>query len=398
MRNRIYIAVALIIAICAPGFQNLTAQQITITVNPDDDQKEAFTGSRPSADMAILLDTSNSMDGLISQAKSQLWTIVQQFAKAKKAGKTPVLRVAVFEYGNTSLPASEGYIRQVVGLTDDLDKVSEALFALTTNGGDEYCGQVIDEALKRLDWNKEPNAYKAIFIAGNEPFTQGSVDYKDSCRKAIESGVLVNTIHCGAYNAGISGKWKHGAQMAEGEYMNINQDKAVVAIKTPQDKIIIELNEKLNRTYMWYGKSATRGGYSANQKAQDRNAMRQLGAGGLSSRTAVKGGKLYSNVGRDLVDTFNKNEKVLEEVDEDELPDELQNIPAAKRKEAVQKMAETRKEIQAKIAEANRMRLKYIADEKQKLADSPSSASTLGDAVEAAISKQMQNSGFDFGK
>jgi len=39
-----------------------------------------------------------------------------------------VLRVALLEYGNTRLPAAEGYLRQVVPLTDDLDKLSEALF------------------------------------------------------------------------------------------------------------------------------------------------------------------------------------------------------------------------------------------------------------------------------
>ncbi|HEX4415106.1 MAG TPA: VWA domain-containing protein, partial [Lacipirellulaceae bacterium] len=99
-------------------------------------------GHRPAVDIAILLDTSNSMDGLIGQARKQLWTIVQQFAKAKKQGQTPELRVALFEYGNSNLPASEGYIRQVVPLTDNLDKLSESLFSLKTCGGDEYCGQV----------------------------------------------------------------------------------------------------------------------------------------------------------------------------------------------------------------------------------------------------------------
>ena len=120
---------------------SLFAQDVTITIKSDDkpkvevkeDGKPPFTGTRPAVDVAILLDTSNSMDGLISQAKSQLWTIVQQFANAEKAGKTPQLRVSVFEYGNTKLPASENYIRQVVQLTDDLDKVSEALFSLKTN-------------------------------------------------------------------------------------------------------------------------------------------------------------------------------------------------------------------------------------------------------------------------
>jgi hypothetical protein len=379
--------------------ESSAAQEIVITVNPDDNKpgnsNPPFAGTRPAADMAILLDTSNSMDGLINQAKSQLWGIVQQFAKAQKSGQTPVLRVAVFEYGNTNLPASEGYIRQVVGLTDDLDKISEALFSLTTQGGDEYCGQVINEALSRLDWCGEPNAFKAIFIAGNEPFTQGQVDYRKSCKRAIESGVIVNTIHCGNQQKGINGKWQHGAQLAEGEYLNIDQDRAVIAIKTPHDKILIELNEQLNRTYMWYGKKNVRMRYSKNQVTQDKNALQQLGAGGLSSRAAVKGGRLYSNVGRDLVDSFKSNEKVLEEVDEEELPDALQKLPADQRAAAIKDMTAKRSEIQKKIEEVTKQRMKYIADEKSKMAESGKEA-TLGDAVNAAVTKQMEASGFKF--
>ena len=34
--------------------------------------------------VALLLDTSNSMDGLIDQAKSQLWKMVNELATTKK--------------------------------------------------------------------------------------------------------------------------------------------------------------------------------------------------------------------------------------------------------------------------------------------------------------------------
>jgi hypothetical protein len=189
--------------------ENGESKTITIKkdgVIVDDGQKKPFTGNKAAVDVAILLDTSNSMDGLITQAQAQLWSIVQEFAKAKKAGQTPQLRVAIFEYGNSGLPATEGYIRQVQTLTTDLDKVSEALFSLSTRGGDEYCGMVIDECLDRLDWNNEPNSYKSIFIAGNEPFTQGNVEYQQACKKAIQSGVVVNTIHCGDYQQGVSAR------------------------------------------------------------------------------------------------------------------------------------------------------------------------------------------------
>lgn len=291
MQRIIWLAVLVVLTVAiGPVLLNDTttvAQDATITVtkngNVQDDKQNQppIQGQRASVDVAIFLDTSNSMDGLIQQAKSQLWNIVTEFSKAEKQGKTPILRVSVFEFGNTNLPASEGYIRQVVGLTDNLDKVSEALFGLTTRGGDEYCGKVIDEALTRLGWSEEPNAYKAIFIAGNEPFTQGDVDYRNACKRAIESGVVVNTIHCGNYQQGVSGKWKDGADLAEGKYLNIDQDRKVVHIKCPQDKIIIELNSELNKTYLWFGQKDVREGLEANQKTQDSNAA---SLGGFSSR------------------------------------------------------------------------------------------------------------------
>jgi von Willebrand factor type A domain len=357
------------------------------------DAAKPFDGRRPSVDVAILLDTSNSMDGLISQAKSQLWTIVQQFAKAKKRGQTPVLRVALFEYGNTRLPASEGYIRQVVPLTDDLDKLSEALFALTTSGGDEYCGQVIDEAITRLDWSKETNGYKAIFIAGNEPFTQGPVNYREACRRAIQKGVVVNTIHCGDSAAGISGMWQHGAQLAEGEFFNIDQDRAVVHINCPQDEIIIKLNAELNGTYLWYGKREERARYAENQVAQDANAA-QLGAPVVAARGAIKAGSAYNNGTRDLVDALKEDRGILKKLQKQDLPEALQELAPAERQAEVDKAATRRAEIQTKITKLAGEREKYLEVERKRVA-TESGEATLGDAVVATIQKQLTKSGFE---
>jgi hypothetical protein len=375
--------------------------KVVITVNRPSTEVEVvgsppFEGQRAAVDVAILLDTSNSMDGLIKQAKSQLWTIVQQFAKAKKNGQTPILRVALFEYGNTRLPASEGYIRQVVPLTDDLDKLSEALFGLTTSGGDEYCGQVIDEAITRLDWSKKPGGYKAIFIAGNEPFTQGGIDYRSSCKRAIEQGVVVNTIHCGANNAGVSGKWQHGAELAEGEFFNIDQDKVVVQIPCPQDKIIIKLNTQLNKTYLWYGDRDVRLGYRLNQSAQDMNAE-AAGSEVAASRASVKGGKSYSNLQRDLIDTMEADEDILKKVKKEHLPDELQGLSLADRKAYVKKFSKQRAEIRAKIGKLAAERETYLAKERKRLAKDSGEA-TLGDVVVLAVRKQLAKSGFETAK
>ena len=352
-----------------------------------------FQGERAAVDVAILLDTSNSMDGLINQAKSQLWTIVQQFAKVKKSGQTPLLRVALFEYGNTRLPAAEGYIRQVVPLTDDLDKLSEALFALTTNGGDEYCGQVIDEAIKRLDWSKESNGYKAIFVAGNEPFTQGSVDFRVACKLAIETGIVVNTIHCGNNQTGISGKWQEGAQLAEGKFFNIDQDRAVVHIKCPQDKLIIELNAELNKTYLWYGARENRKYWAGNQVAQDVNAY-SVGGGVAVGRAVTKAGKIYGNSNRDLVDTMDSDKEILRKVKDEELPEQLRKLNPAERDAFVKAMAAKRAEVQKKINALATERNAYLTKERKRLASTTDTA-TLGDVVVEAIQAQLTESGYE---
>ena len=395
------LAFAFAIAIATPVENKLGAQDVTITIaktKPKDDveTKKPFKGKRPSVDVAILLDTSGSMSGLISQAKTQLWSIIQQFADAKKNGQTPSLRVSVFEYGNSRLPASEDYIRQVVQLTDDMDKVSEALFALKTNGGDEYCGAVIGEAIKRLDWSTETNAYKAIFIAGNEPFTQGPVNYHKTCKTAIESGIVVNTIHCGDYSTGVQGKWKHGAELAEGEFMNINQDRQLVHIEAPQDKIIIKLNDELNKTYLWYGEKNVRDGYAQNQVEQDKNAKKSMF--GFFSRGKAKSSKAYGNFNRDLVDTMDENEGILDSVKPSALPSRMQKMSAAERVAHVKKMKTKRVEIQKKIVEASKAREDFVANQRKKMAGKEGQGNTLGDVINAAVSEQLRASGFDVKK
>lgn len=370
---------------CLPAclFSLVTIQSIASA-----QEKPALDAPRPAVDVAILLDTSNSMDGLIDQAKGQLWTIVNEFAAAKRHGLTPVLRVALFEYGNTNLPAREGYIRQVVPLTDDLDALSESLFALTTNGGDEYCGQVIDEALKRLDWTNEPNAYKAIFIAGNEPFTQGPVDYKQACAYAIQHGVTVNTIHCGDYQTGIRGMWAHGAQLAEGKYLNIDQDRAVVHIDCPQDPELIRLNIELNATYLWYGRQGRAAG--ARQEAQDTNA-RSYGSANAAQRVSSKASGVYSNTSTDLVDAVNSNTVELDKLKDADLPEAMRDMSGEERVAYVQEQAAKRTEIQAQIRALTAERDAYLAKERINQAG----GDTLGDAVVRSVREQLDGAGFD---
>ncbi len=171
---------------------------------------------KPLIQMAILLDTSSSMDGLIDQARTQLWNVVNELARTKRDGQTPALQVALYQYGNDGLNPQENWVQLVLPFTDDLDSVSEKLFALKTNGGEEYCGAVIGSAMKQLAWSDRSDAYKTIFIAGNEPFSQGPIDFHQTCADAKAKGVVVNTIHCGPEAAGVQTGWRDGSVLANG--------------------------------------------------------------------------------------------------------------------------------------------------------------------------------------
>ena len=97
------------------------------TPSVNETKEISSTTEKKKIKIALLLDTSNSMDGLIEQAKSQLWKFVNALSGATFQGEKPILEIALYEYGNDGLPSSEGYIRQVSIFTSDLDLISEKL-------------------------------------------------------------------------------------------------------------------------------------------------------------------------------------------------------------------------------------------------------------------------------
>lgn len=342
---------------------------------------------KPLIQMAILLDTSGSMEGLINQAKSQLWTIVNEFSSIKKAGERPELQVALFEYGNTGLSAKEGWIRLIMPFTTDLDKVSEELFSLRTNGGDEYCGWVIKDAVEKLQWSKSSGDYKVIFIAGNEPFTQGGVNYKETCKSAISRGIIVNTIHCGDYQSGVTSGWKDGADIADGVYANIDQDKTVAYIEAPQDKAIAALGLELNKTYLAYGVKGAEG--KKRQADQETNAA-AVSEESLIVRQVAKASDSYTNSRWDLVDAVNEKTVNIQDIKKENLPEEMKNMNEKEREEYVKKMSKERTDIQNKIKTLNSEREKYLAKKRAEY----SGTGTLDEALIKAIRTQVKEKQF----
>jgi hypothetical protein len=367
--------------------------------NPVVDQKRHIIApqpqSAPKIQLAILLDTSGSMDGLIDQTRNQLWQVVNEFSSAKRNGVTPTLEVALFEYGNDGNSRDTGFVRMLNNFTGELDKVSEGLFSLTTNGGSEYCGFAIKTAVKSLNWSHSTRDIKTIFIAGNEPFTQGPVNYRDALRLATNHGIAVNTIHAGDHNTGIQSGWQSGAQLAGGDYMSIDANRRTVHIISPQDKRITELNQQLNSTYVPYGdKGAEK---SRRQITQDQQSEK-ISPALLAKRARTKSSSYYSNAQWDLVDAIEKGtikEEQLDEMEQSALPEKMRSMNEKQKKTYIAEKSKKRSELKKEIESLSQSRDAYIAEQKAK---EVAAAPSMSDALTQAIRKQAEKKDYKFEK
>lgn len=371
-----------------PTYQSSVNASVHITPNQT---VKLINKKTPRIQLAILLDTSSSMSGLINQTREQLWQVVNEFSHSTKNGVTPRLEVAVYEYGNSRLSPERGHIRKVSDLTTELDEVSEALFSLTTDGGDEYCGYVIQTAINELQWSDSDDDIKAIFIAGNEPFTQGPVHYGTAIEAAKQKDITVNTIHAGEFKIGADSGWKDGAVLAGGDYMSIDHNHKVAHIQAPQDIEIAKLNAKLNQTYVPYG---VRGEAKAKRQLREDDKNRAVSSGLMAKRAASKASSMYNNSSWDLVDGLAQGKVKLEDVKKEQLPKEMRDMDEEKQKIYVQQKADERKKVKEKIGRLSKARNEYVQEQKLK-APQPS-VNTIEEALTSAVRKQGKEKDYEF--
>lgn len=184
-------------------------------------------------DLTLCLDTSGSMSGLINAARQKLWAIVNDLAEAEP---TPKLRVALLTFGNNGHEPENGWVRVDSGFTDDLDLISQKLFALSTNGGSEYVGRVLQHAAQ-LDWTASDDALKLIVVAGNESADQDrEAPFREMCRSLITRGIMINSVFCGPVTDHVAPEWMEVAKLADGQFASIDQDNGTIVVQTPYDQ------------------------------------------------------------------------------------------------------------------------------------------------------------------
>ncbi len=384
--------------------------------------KPRVTGATAPArcvDLAICLDTSGSMEGLLDAARQKLWAIVNDLALAEP---TPRLRVALLTYGNDGHSAESGWVRVDSPFTEDLDAVSQQLFALTTNGGTELVGRVLKAATEQLDWQLDPtpandplksvapntvtpsggalhggesnhDALRLVVVAGNESADQDqAVHFQDACRALIERGIVVNAIYCGNPADELAPAWQEVARRADGHFAAIDQQNGTVVIATPFDGELAALSAAINETYLAYGANAEV--WAKNQVVQDQNAER-CNSSTVAARACTKGGKLYC-CEWDLVEQVKGGNVKLAEIKKEELPEKLRELALTEQQKCIDDAWTKRQGIQQKIQDVASKRDAHLAEEMKKRGVQDDGA--FDRAIRDALRKQAESKGFVFPK
>jgi hypothetical protein len=304
-------------------------------------------------EVVFVLDTTGSMSGLLEGAKRKIWTI----ADAMGGGGVPV-RIGLVAYRDRG----DAYVTLRRDLTDDLDSLWGELRELRAEGGGdtpESVNQALHEAVTRIGWSQGPGVYRVIFLVGDAPphlDYQDDVGFATSAAAAARRDIVINTVQCGGL-PDTTPIWQEIARLAQGQFAAIDQDGAMLAVHTPLDERLAELNRRLAATVIPYGDAAEQAEVAA-KRERALDAPAEAAASRLSY-LAKRGG--VANLGRkDLVDAAAAGEVDPGALAPATLPAPLQALSAEERRKLVAEKVGERKELQETIAKLSAERDEYV--------------------------------------
>ena len=171
--------------------------------------------------VVLLLDASGSMQTLFTAASESMEKVLTALSNAKLNGKKTKVNVGIVVYGQG---AQNGAPMKLSPFTTQVKKIRSRLEKVACDGALENCGEAIAFAVHNFEWNRRDrdDMLKVIFIAGNEPFDQGPINYQNAIAEATAQHIIVNTIHCGPPDT----EWEEAAALGHGVglTLDIQQD------------------------------------------------------------------------------------------------------------------------------------------------------------------------------
>src|SRR6516165_2990647 len=334
--------------------------------------------SKPRIEVCFVLDTTGSMGGLIEGAKQKIWSIANEMISAQP---TPELKLGLIGYRDRG----DEYVVKSFSLTDDIDAIYGHLREFQAGGGGdtpESVNEALAEAIHKMPWSSDKKVLKIIFLVGDAPPHMDYPDgpkYPDLCREAAKKDLIINTIQCGEM-AETKPIWQEIAKLSEGSYVGISQSGNVAVISTPMDKELSRLNERIGATLIPYGDSNLQAEVHA-KYAMAASAPVSAMADRLSYNS--KTGRAMQG-GGELVDALNNKTLKLEDIDQKQLPAELQKLDPNDLQKRIAKARDERADLQKQIVELSKKREAYIQSENKRLV-----AEGKGDAFDQKVTETL---------
>jgi len=336
------------------------------------------TQSKTRIEVCFVLATTGSMGGLIEGAKQKIWSIANEMISAQP---TPELKLGLIGYRDRG----DEYVVKSFSLTDDIDAIYGHLREFQAGGGGdtpESVNEALAEAIHKMPWSSDSKVLKIIFLVGDAPPHMdypNAPKYPDLCREAAKKDLIINTIQCGEM-AETKPIWQEIAKLSEGSYVGISQSGNVAVISTPMDKELSRLNERIGATLIPYGDSKLQAEVHAKYAAAKSAPVCAM-ADRLSYNS--KTGKAVQGRG-ELVDALNDKTLKLDEIDQKQLPTELQKLDRNEHQKRIAKTRDERADLQKQIVEISKKREAYIQSENKRLA-----AEGKGDAFDQKVTETL---------
>jgi len=356
----------------------------------DKSEKPQPKPARPRMEVCFVLDITGSMSGLIEGAKQKIWSIANEMISAKP---TPELRLGLIAYRDRG----DEYVVKSFDLTNDIDAVYANLRGFSAGGGGdtpESVNEALNEAVTKMAWSSDRSVLKIIFLVGDAPPHMDYANapkYPEICQAAMKKDLIINTVQCGTLGE-TTPIWREIAKLGEGSYAAIAQEGGMVAIATPMDAELAELNRKVGGTLVAYGSERERRFVVAKQAASEA-APAAVVADRLSFN--ARSGKAVQGDG-ELLDSLAAGTVTFSQVKKDQLPAEWQKLDEPQLKAEIEGKQKERAALQAKILKLNRDRDDYLAAERKKQASVR--ADSFDAQVAAAIRAQAARKGIEYEK
>lgn len=315
---------------------------------------------QPEIEVVFVLDTTGSMGGLINGAKQKIWSIINEL---KQGLPQPNLKIGLVGYRDRG----DVYVTRHSPLSEDIDAVYSDLMAFQAGGGGdtpESVNQALHESITRMSWSEDPNTLRVVFLVGDAPpqSYQDDVPYTTTCALARDKDIIINTIQCGTMGQ-TTPIWKTIAQMGHGGFAAIRQDGGMIVATTPYDDQIDTLNRKISNSVVFYGDTRMRA--SAQKKVETANALKGYAAAERQAYVSSSEPAAAITGRGDLLADIENDRVAIEELSQEELPEEFRNLDKKDLEKALKKQTEQRKVLQKELASLLAKRDAYLKESKE---------------------------------